>query len=215
MLMTMRGIAGVAWVAGCVIASVAVMSYDFKPGRLGPRRTNWPEERAASDSPALVRHPGTITVLAFLHPRCVCTRATVTQLVRTLDAHPGAELIVPIFTPPAMNPSEQAAWEAGEYVKTLRTAFPQAQIVFDREGEHARQFGAYTSGTILVYDGQGKEMFRGGITNRRGGEQENPGLTQFASAVAGARPATTGDPSPVFGCPLVASHHDETRRGEL
>ena len=86
----------------------------------------------------------------------------------------------------------------------IRAEAPEARIVFDRDGAEARRFGALTSGTVLVYDAQGRERFRGGITDRRGGEQDNPGLQRLASALTGAR-LTHGRPTPVFGCPLVVA----------
>lgn len=202
-------LSGAIWVAACLAATYAAMNYDFQPGRLGPRRASWPADTDYSYSTALIRSPGKPAVLAFLHPRCVCTRATITQLLRTLEAHPGAELIVPVFTPLTLK--DQRAWEESEYVKTIRAKFPDAQVVFDRGGVQAWRFGAFTSGTILVYDAQGKETFRGGITDRRGGERDNPGLQHFALALTGAAANAQEPPSPVFGCPLVASANGQTQ----
>ena len=197
-------IGGTLWVMGCLAASYLAMSYDFKPGRLGPRRTGWPTETDYSYSTALIRSPGKTTVLAFLHPRCVCTRATVTQLVRTVEAHPGAELIVPVFTP--LQLKDATAWEESAYVKTIRAAVPGAKVVFDRGGVQAWRFGAYTSGTVLVYDAQGREIFRGGITDRRGGEGDNRGVRQLGQILTRGAEAAQGEPTPVFGCPLMASN---------
>lgn len=196
------GVVGTLWVAACLAATYLAMSDDFKPGRVGPRRAGWPAETDSSDSTALIRHPGKPTVLAFVHPRCVCTRATVHQLVRTLEAHPGAELIMPVFTP--LELTDQQAWEEGDDVTAIRAKFPHAGIVFDRGGVQARRFGALTSGTILVYDSQGKEIFRGGITDRRGGEKDNLGLQRLALALIGTALVAQETPTPVFGCPLVA-----------
>ncbi len=104
--------------------------------------------------------------------------------------------------PPADAP-DRNAWEQGEYVKTIRAAIPHASIVIDRDGVEARRFGALTSGTILVYDVHGQERFRGGITNRRGGEEDNQGRQTLARVLAGEERLTRRAPSPVFGCPLV------------
>jgi hypothetical protein len=163
-----------------------------------------------SYSTAFLQPPEETTVVAFVHPRCVCTRASITQLIRTMRAHPEAGLIVAVFTPlqqvvtgfTPLQGGAQAEWTAGEYVKTVRAALPEARIVYDRGGIQAWRFGAYTSGTMLVYDDRGKEIFRGGITDRRGGERENPGLERFAAVLAGT-PEAHAASSPVFGCPLV------------
>lgn len=193
---------GALWLTICLVGTYVAMSYEFKPGRVGPRRTEWPTDVDYSYSTTFIRSPHKTTVLAFLHPRCVCTRATVTQLVRTVEAYPGATLIVPVFTP--LDVQDRKAWEESAYVKTIRAEIPSAQILLDHGGVQAWRFGAYTSGTILVYDSKGKEIFRGGITDRRGGERDNPGLQQLALTLQGEAEAAQGDPTPVFGCPLVA-----------
>lgn len=199
---------GLLWMGTCVAATYLAMSYDFKPGRLGPRRTSWPTETDYSYSTAFVRHPGQTAILAFLHPRCVCTRATVKQLLKTAEAHPTAAVIVPVFVP--VGPHDAAAWEESEYVKTIQTELPAAQVLFDPGGIQAWRFGALTSGTVLVYDQAGHEVFRGGITDRRGGERDNPGLRRLALALAG-EPLAEAAPPPVFGCPLVAPNTPDER----
>ena len=183
------------WLAACFVGSYLAMGYEFTPGRLGSRQSLWPE------ATALTRMPGRITAVAFLHPRCVCTRATVAHLVRVLKGQRGADLLVSAFVPPTS--FDQTAWQEVEYVKTLRAELPGTRVFFDRGGSEARRFGAFTSGTILVYDGVGKEIFRGGITDRRGGERDNPGLRQFGFVLTNGRPAISGGATPVFGCPLV------------
>ena len=197
---------GAVWLVGCLAASSVTMRYDFNPGRLGPPLIRWPE------GTALTRTPGRETVVAFLHPRCVCTRASVTQLVRTLQRAPQADLIVSVFVPPAEPAADRSAWDAGEYVQAVRQGLPQARVIVDEGGVEARRFGALTSGTMLVYSGDGREVFRGGITNRRGGEDDNPGLRRFARAVTDPESAGAAASSPVFGCPLIPPDADHGRR---
>jgi len=209
--MSASTITAALWLGACLAMSYMMMSYDFKPGRLGPRRAGWPTETDYSYSTALIRHPNKPTVVAFVHPRCVCTRATITQLLRTVEAHPGAELIAAVFVP--LDAKDRQAWEESAYVKTIRAAAPEARIVFDRGGMQAWRFGALTSGTILAYDAHGREIFRGGITDRRGGERDNPGLQGFALALAGDDSSVQADPTPVFGCPLVATTTEATAGG--
>ena len=193
------GVGFMVWAAACLAASYAMMSYDFRPGPLGTARTSWP---ADSSLPRTAAHT---TVVAFLHPRCVCSKATVNQLIRTAQSHPEVDVVVPMLVPP--EPTADPSWEQGPYVETLRAALPAAHIVFDAGGAEAQRFGALTSGTILVYDPAGREVFRGGITNRRGGEYDNPGrqrLARLLTASAEGLPAQ-GGPSPVFGCPIIKS----------
>lgn len=184
---------GALWLVASAAGSYWAMSYDFQPGRMGGARLHWPAESA------LPRLPHQMAVLAFLHPRCVCSQATVRQLIRTMAAHPGAALIVPIFVPSEAH--DPSAWEEAASVRTIRAVLPGARIVFDRGGVEARRFDAPTSGTVVVYARQGEELFRGGITNRRGGEEDNPGLQTVARILtAGGR--TAGAATAVFGCPL-------------
>ena len=186
---------GMLWLAGCCVASALAMGYEFRPGALGPSTTSWPADSA------MTRSSQTNTIVAFLHPRCTCSRATVKQLLRTVAAHPNATLLVQVFVPP--KPAEQHGWVDGEYARMIRAAVPHARIVPDQGGVEAKRFGALTSGTMLVYDSRGTEIFRGGITNRRGGEDDNPGLRHFTKVLSGGEGIAHADPSPVFGCPLV------------
>jgi hypothetical protein len=181
------------------------MRYDFQPGRLGARRSSWPADTT------LISSTSQVTVLAFLHPRCVCTAATVKLLVRTLHQHPDSRLITVVFRPPA--PAPAAEWEDAEYVRTIRAEVPAACLVLDPGGAEARRLGVATSGTLLVYDRRGNEIFRGGITARRGGEDDNPALRQFAQALA--EEARSGpDNPPVFGCSLQAPLPEVPMAGE-
>lgn len=193
------GLGVVVWAAACLAASYATMSYDFGPGRLGAVRTAWPADSS------LQRNPAHTTVVAFLHPRCVCSKATVDQLIRTVQARPDVDVVVPVFVPPEQ--TTDPSWEQGPYVQTIRTALPSASIVFDRGGAEAQRFEAWTSGTVLVYDPAGREVFRGGITNRRGGADDNPGRQRLARTLSVSTDALAapGGPSPVFGCPIVTS----------
>lgn len=187
-------IASVLWLSMCLGGFSLTMGYDFRPGRVGPALASWPAEAM------LPRRDGRLTVVAFLHPRCVCTRSTVSLLLKTLDSHPDVELIVPVFVPPGGN--ERASWMNGDYVKTIRSAVPRAAVIADLGGQEALRFGAMTSGTVLVYDGRGREIFRGGITEARGSDRESRSQQRLALVLAGGR-SSISDSTPVYGCSLV------------
>ena len=187
---------GGLWLAACLVAGYFAMAYEFQGGALGLVPSAWP-----SDS-RMLRDTKSDTVVAFLHPRCVCSRATTAQLVRTLEAHPGATLLVPVFVP--SQPGDITPWMENDMVRMIRTTLPQATIVPDPGGVEAKRFGALTSGTILVYDARGRRVFQGGITDRRGGEGQNPGLRRLAQILDGVRGPAERESSPVFGCPIIA-----------
>lgn len=102
------------------------------------------------------------------------------------------------------NAADAKEWKEGNYVQKIRVSLPNASIVFDPGGKEASLFGAMTSGTILAYDRAGREIFRGGITDKRGGEKDNPGLQKFGGKLASGTFQAGEKPTPVFGCPLIA-----------
>ena len=194
-MMWKTGAVFAVWITACVTAAYAMMSYDFRPGLIGEARASWPADSS------LPRSAARMTAVAFLHPRCVCSSATVTQLIRTLKTRAGVDVVVPVFVP--ADSAADAAWDQSPYVQRLRAELPRAAVVFDRGGAEAQRFGAWTSGTVLGYDPAGREVFRGGITSRRGGEDENPGRQRLARTLAAPDAANTTQPSPVFGCPIL------------
>jgi hypothetical protein len=189
-------VAFISWLAACVLGSYIAMRYDFQPGALGKSQTQ------CADGSDLHPCMGQITVLAFLHPRCVCTAATVKQLIGAIHQQPQARLIAVLFVPP--EPHDAEVWKDADYERYLRAHVPGVRIVFDPGGKEAERFGAITSGTLLVYDRQGQEIFRGGITGRRGGEEDNPGLRQFIQALTEDQRNGTPSRTSVFGCSLKA-----------
>src|SRR5207245_1184321 len=112
-------LSGLFWLGTCIVGSYFAMAYDFKPGSVGPQRGSWPSESH------IAWNPGKTTVVAFLHPRCGCTRATVKQLIRTLKANPQAELVAVVFVHPDSNQADD--WQEGEYVRTIRSEVPGAR----------------------------------------------------------------------------------------
>src|SRR3954447_9889292 len=81
------------WLAACLAGSYWSMRYDFQAGSGGQ-----PGMQGAGSS-AVPRVADGPAVLAFLHPRCVCTASTVDNLVATLRRHPHAALTALIFVP--------------------------------------------------------------------------------------------------------------------
>jgi hypothetical protein len=73
-------------------------------------------------------------------------------------------------------------------------------VVIDEGGVEAARFEALTSGQVVLYDGEGRLQFSGGITGARGHLGDNLGLRRVMSLLRGAEPDRTD--SPVFGCPL-------------
>jgi hypothetical protein len=79
-------------------------------------------------------------------------------------------------------------------------AIPDVELVSDRFARESRRFRSLTSGQVLVYDPQGRLVFRGGITAGRGHRGDNPGRRALVTCLS--RNAEGVVHMPVFGCPL-------------
>ena len=86
----------------------------------------------------------------------------------------------------------------GDGDASATAAIPHAVRVIDKSGEEAAQFGARTSGFVVVYGPDDKLRFSGGITGSRGHAGDNVGRRAVIAALAGGHPPA----HPVFGCGL-------------
>jgi hypothetical protein len=94
-----------------------------------------------------------------------------------------------------------AGWERGP-LWSEASAIAGARVIVDADERLAALFGAETSGLAALYTGDGRLLYRGGLTPGRGHEGDSFGtdavaaLSQSNSSQAAARQA------PVFGCAL-------------
>ena len=157
------------------------------PGERGQAEAEWP---AAS---ALQRSTQTPTVVMFVHPRCACSRASLTELNLTLQ-HAHAKAYVVFLHPDGVEPdwAKSDTWHSA-------ARLPNAERVIDHGGREAALFGAKTSGHVVVYDAGGALRFAGGITGSRAHEGENTGRVAVENALLGRRADPAHD---VFGCAM-------------
>ncbi|WP_422927827.1 hypothetical protein [Singulisphaera sp. PoT] len=180
----------VAWGGAVAIGLGMVHAYDLSPGVIGPAPARWPAESG-------LRHDTSrMNLIMFAHPRCPCTRASLAALSELMDHCRSSVSAEVLFYEPS-----EVHWGEAELWRKAR-AIPGVKVRGDRDGAEAERFGAMTSGTVLLFDPTGKQLFMGGITGGRGQSGPNAGL---ASAIALA----SEDPSqkcpkahPVFGCPI-------------
>lgn len=152
----------------------------------------WP---AAS---AIDRADDVATLVMLAHPKCPCTRASIAELARLMtDAHDRVQAHVLIVRPPGV--PEQ--WERTGLWPSA-AAIPGVVVHADIDGQEARRFGATASGHVVVYDAAGQLRFRGGITDARGHEGDNPGRSRALAAIVRSPGATSG---PTFGCELLGA----------
>lgn len=180
----------VGWFVCTAIGWAAVMSYGATAGDPGTPPTQWPA------GTAVVRRPDCANVVLLVHPRCPCTRASLRQLdVLAARITRPAQLHVLVLAPSSV---------ADEWFRTdlpASAAWPEANLVIDRDGAEAQRFGITVSGHVLVYDGSGRLTFSGGITGSRGHEGDNAGCDAAVAAIDGRTDGASR--APVFGCSIV------------
>ncbi len=184
------GLAG--WGVAVAAGFVVLMAYQNDPGPLADAPSDWPA--AVDETPAASRY----TLAVFAHPHCPCTDATMGELAR-LMRHVRDRLDVHVyFTQPG---EFSDAWtQSGLWRKAA--AIPGVTPHRDPGAAIAHQFGAYTSGQVLLYDPKGQLVFNGGITGSRGHEGLNKGrqaIAQWIRQGQSDRASTF-----VFGCLLHA-----------
>src|SRR5689334_13238619 len=151
----------------------------------------WPE------ASRIAHGKGRFTLLVFAHPKCGCTVATLRDLERLL-AHAPRDLDVDVvFALPAGAPPD---WSRTSLTRTARE-IEGVTVVLDPGQVDERRFGARTSGQALIYAGDGRLRFAGGLTPGRAHEGDNAGCDAILSQLTStSRPAAT---TPVFGCALA------------
>jgi len=177
---------------GAVLAGMALLwTHAGTPGQPGDAPTGWP---AASTIVRAVDRP---TLVLFAHPRCPCTRASLGELRRIVDAQRGRVdaqvwVVVPDGAP--------ADWsDRGELVSAAD--IPGVAIHFDHGGAEAKRFGAHTSGQVVLYDAVGRLRYQGGVTGSRGHAGDNDGEERLLAQLQITVPVALV--APVFGCDLL------------
>lgn len=148
--------------------------------------------------------PDANSVIAiFYHPRCPCTRATIRNLERLVPRFTStAHIVAFAFHPHDEDPS----WIESETTQRLR-AIPNSQIVPDVDGKFAIQYGATTSGQVLLFDESGRLRFNGGITPSRGHEGSCKGTDSLMHLVNGNRGQFVECPS--YGCSITSPTEED------
>ena len=133
----------------------------------------------------------------LVHPHCPCSRASVGELALLLAKAQGLSTTHVLFHQPAGVPAD---WHRTDLWSTAST-IPGVTVSVDHDGIEARRFGIATSGHTLLYDGDGRLRFTGGITASRGHSGDNAGRTSVVALLL-RQPAQRRSTS-VFGCSLL------------
>lgn len=191
----------VVWLVLVAGGMAALGRYEFTPGRGARPAEVWPA------TSRLTRETGRATVILAAHPRCPCTRATLSELERIQARARGRFKLHVLFYQPPSAPPEWRSGISWEIAKGL----PDTQLHPDPESREAGLFDAYTSGQVVAYDAGGKLIFSGGITGSRGHSGDNAGADELLRVLAG-QPVAPNFSSHVFGCSLREG--DQTPEGE-
>ena len=178
------------WIAITFVGLAALMVYSSTPGRQGAPPFQWPP------SSALRLAPDRSTLVMFLHPKCPCSQASLSEL-STILAHSAGRLHVDVvFLRPSAQPESWTSTASWRSAVTL----PETSSTNDPAGREARLFHVFVSGETLVYDRSGNLQFHGGITGSRGHAGDNPGCSSIQTYLNTGKVLVAR--TPVFGCPL-------------
>ncbi len=182
-----------AWVAGVAWGLQKIQVYSTTPGEVAAAPVSWP------GSPLVSHSSGKPTLVMFIHPQCSCTRASLAELQSILDGTRGAlSAWVVVLKPPGM-PVE---WTHSATVAAARD-MQGVTVVEDLHGTEANRFGASTSGDTVLYDGQGKLQFHGGITAARGHVSvTTPAASVLLVSSTRAKPTVTPMRCMAVGCTI-------------
>ena len=179
------------WVSAVCAGLAVALRYEKRPGLQATPPQHWPADSRIEPG------AGRATLLLLAHPRCPCTRASLSELALLMTRCQGLVTAhVLLMTPPGM----PEGW-ARTSLWGRAAAIPGVEVGCDPGGVEARRFGSTTSGQTLLYDAEGRLLFSGGITASRGQEGDNAGLESIVALLHGnAAPRAT---TSVFGCSLV------------
>lgn len=186
-------VAVAGWLAAIGYGGSQLFTHSLTPGLQADPSASWPA--GADIQPATDR----ATLLAFLHPYCPCSTATLVELERLMVCcRDRVEVWAFLWTPASSGPEWVRAsplWEQAERISGIR-------VRGDTDGATARQFRSRTSGQVLLYTKGRVLSFKGGITPSRGHSGDSTGGDAIRSILSGQEPFTRS--APVFGCALYA-----------
>jgi hypothetical protein len=177
-----------------------MLAYDNSPGVTATAPTMWPADSHIS------RQSGVATLVMMIHPHCPCSRASIGELALLMAEVPGLVNANVLFIKPLGSPEQ---WEKTDLWSSA-ARIPGVKVEVDHEAAESRRFGSQTSGQVMLFDGNGRLLFNGGITESRGHSGDNDGRRAIVSLLTQHREDRAE--TPVFGCPLFdQSSNDQSK----
>ena len=181
---------GIVWAIVVAFGMHTMLTYADTPAAPGVAPVTWP---ARSRIP---RKPGLPTVVVIAHPRCSCTRATISELAVLMTRLHDRVSAVVVLVRPRGTPEH---WEETDLWRSA-AEIPGVTVMGDPNEVEADRFHAQASGQTMLYSAGGILQFSGGITGSRGHAGDNAGLSSVVSLVADGSAEQTK--TSVFGCDL-------------
>jgi hypothetical protein len=181
-----------AWLVASIAGMTTLWDHEARPGLAAEAPLQWP-----SDS-ALVQAHSRSTLLVWIHPRCPCSRSTVSELERLLVHVPEQVDCRVLLSQPKGCEDAFVETELSRAVRQL----PNVSVVVDRDQRAAERFGVSTSGQVLLYDEHAKLLFAGGITPGRGHEGDSVGAMTLRSIFRIDPLDSVNQRCDAFGCGL-------------
>lgn len=178
------------WLLAVVSLLGLLIKHSNSPGSPVTVPPRWPHQSQ------LPREASRATLVMFAHPRCSCTRASLGELELLVARCSGRLNVHVLFIRPSGTAED---WAKSGLWRTA-AAIPGVSVHQDNDGVEARRFHSETSGHTLLYDGDGRLLFQGGITISRGHSGDNPGRSAIVALARNE--STSRAETPVFGCPL-------------
>ncbi|QQR56674.1 MAG: RedB protein [Candidatus Melainabacteria bacterium] len=179
------------WALLVIVSYCGLNAYSTEHGEKGESEmVHWPTISK------LERDENKFNLVAFIHPHCPCSRASLNELCKIMSRAKKNVSCRVVF----MKPQEFGLdWEKTDLWYTAKQ-IPNCDCFADINGDETNAFFAKTSGQTYLFDRDGVLIFSGGITGSRGHEGDNPG--QLAIEDLALSKKNNNNCSPVFGCPL-------------
>ena len=182
---------GLFWVTGIAVGMKALYDHSGTPGAAAEAPASWP---LSSDVALDTKRP---TLVMLAHPRCPCTRASISELAVLMTRARGQLSAHVMFAQPVGTDTNFAL---GPLFESAR-AIPGVKVHVDPGGRLGARFGARTSGQVVVYGTDGRLLFAGGITPARAHQGDNAGVDRVLTIARNGKAERSV--SSVFGCGLL------------
>lgn len=181
----------VVWGVTVFLGMQMLTSYSLDAIQAPTIPTQWPCDTN------IERLIGQHQLLVFLHPKCSCSKATVTELHKALQNSKRSIAVTAVFFAPT---GALANWTHGDLWDSCSQNF-DGQCFTDSAGRESTRFGVQTSGHVMLFDEDGAQQFSGGVTSSRGHVGDNLGSNLIVQLLNGDT-INTVEP-PVFGCQIA------------